>query len=143
MDILGSNIFDQMARLQEGLNEFASRVEVGFPDRAEDDLWRPPVDIFEREEELVLSMDLPGLDREDIELRVDGASLTIEGEREPREEGTCVRRERPAGRFRRSFRLAAPVDTSQVKASYRDGVLEIRLPKVSPPHPVRLEIESG
>ncbi len=143
MDILGSNIFDQMARLHEGLSDLASRMEGGRPGPGEDDLWRPAVDILESEDEFVLAIDLPGLDRDDIELRVDAASLTIEGERKPRAEGNLLRRERPVGRFRRSFRLAVPVDTARVSAGYRNGVLEVRLPKVPPPRPVRPEIESG
>jgi HSP20 family protein len=144
MEILGSDIFEQMARLQRELNELAFGVRASVFGAGEEELWRPPVDIREREDALVLVMDLPGLSREDIDLRVDGLALTIEGERKPKDDdGRSVRVERPVGKFRRSFRLGAPVDPSGVKASYRDGVLEVRLPKVGPSEPVRLEVEPG
>ncbi len=144
MEILGSDVFEQMARLQRELAELASGVRASVFGTGEEELWRPPVDIREREDGLVLVMDLPGLSREDIDVRVDGFALTIEGERKAGDDdGRSVRVERPLGRFRRSFRLGAPVDPSGVKASYRDGVLEVRIPKVGPPEPVRLEVESG
>jgi HSP20 family protein len=144
MEILRPDIFEQMTRLQRELDDLASGVRATVFAGGEEGFWRPPVDIGEQEEALVLTVDLPGLSRDEIDLRVDGLTLTIEGERKAGDEaGASIRRERPMGKFRRSFRLGAPVDASGVKASYREGVLELRLPKVGPPAPVRLEIESG
>ena len=143
MEIPGPDIFEQMARLQRELDDLASGVRASVFAPGDEGSWRPSVDIREQEQALVLTADLPGLSRDDIDLRVDGLTLTIEGERKPKEEGgSSIRRERPMGRFRRSFRLGVPVDASGVKASYRDGVLEVWLPKIGPPSPVRLEIES-
>ncbi|MEZ5293013.1 MAG: Hsp20/alpha crystallin family protein [Vicinamibacterales bacterium] len=94
--------------------------------------WVPPVDIYEAADKtLVLKAELPETRREDIAVTVERGTLTISGERawpaDVAREG--VRRvERPYGRFTRRFALPGSVDTGQVAADYRDGVLTVRLP---------------
>jgi len=80
----------------------------------------PPADIFETEDELVVTADLPGVDLKNIDLRVENNILTIAGERKPQEtpkNGNVHRVERLYGAFARSFTLSTPVDTEGVKAS--------------------------
>ena len=109
----------------------------------QDDVWAPAVDIYEREDSLVLLVDLPGLERDDIDLQVEANALTIHGERSRTAPVGGIRLERPAGRFRRSFRIGIPIDPAGVRASYRAGVLEVRLPKAAPTGPARVTIEAG
>ena len=104
--------------------------------------WAPPVDIHERDDALVLLVDLPGLSREEIDLRVDGETLTLQGERTRMEGVSNVRLERPVGRFRRSFRIGVPIDPAGVQARHRDGVLTISIPKATPRHPQSVRIEA-
>ena len=138
MESLGSDIFGHMARLERELGDLAA----GVSPSQEEGEWRPPVDIYERDDALVLVMDLPGVRKEDIDLQVDGATLTVQGEKTRQLADTrSLRLERPVGRFRRSFRMGAPIDPARVKASYRNGVLEIVLPKAASPGPVRLHID--
>jgi HSP20 family protein len=141
MEILGSDIFEQMRRLQQELGQLAGQSRTA-PAPAEDEFWRPPVDICEQDDSLLLIVDLPGVRKEDIDLQVDGDTLTLQGQRAAAAETVrLLRRERPAGHFRRAFRITIPISPSGVTASYRDGVLKINLPKVSASEPVRIQVE--
>ena len=135
------DIFRDISRLRGDLDRLTDPL-ILRPDAGErEDLWAPAVDIHERDDCLVLLVDLPGLSREDVEVHVDAATLTLEGER-PRSEGvSSIRLERPAGRFRRSFRIGVPIDPQGVRASYRDGVLEISIPRVTPSSPSRVHVD--
>ncbi|UCC68239.1 MAG: Hsp20/alpha crystallin family protein [Armatimonadota bacterium] len=137
------DIFGQAGPLRLELERFASEL---LPDRArpdEESPWAPPVDIYERDDSLVLLMDLPGITREDIDLQVDSNTLTVQGERPGEAAAATIRRERRSGRFRRSFRLGLPIDPAKVRASYRAGVLEITLPKAASRGPARVPIDTG
>jgi HSP20 family protein len=95
--------------------------------------WAPGVDIFETEEDLVVSADLPGLNEKDIHLSITGDMLTIKGKRQWSPEVTqdsFYRGERRLGKFERTVPLPIPVQSDQVKARYREGVLTVKLPKV-------------
>jgi HSP20 family protein len=94
--------------------------------------WAPAVDIFETGDRIVLRADLPGMEQNDIELRVDDNILTLRGER--RAPGDVKpedlhRAERPYGPFVRSFSLPINVDQSGIRAVQKNGVLEVVLPK--------------
>jgi HSP20 family protein len=92
----------------------------------------PVVDIEETPEQFVLRMDLPGVAQKDVKVHVMGDTLTIRGERRQsgtEKDGNWLRCERSHGVFERAFTLGAPVRADQVKASYRDGVLEVSVPK--------------
>lgn len=137
-----SDIFRHMERLRSEIEELASAgARLGSQQPGTDDLWAPAVDIRETEESLLLTVDLPGVARESIDLEVDADSLTLQGERVCESSGRGVRLERPAGRFRRSFRIGVPIDPTRVEAKYRDGVLAINLPKVSRRGPTQLRID--
>lgn len=94
--------------------------------------WRPDADIIEQEDAYLVRLDLPGIRREDLTVEVQEDRLIISGERqgEVREErDQYIRAERYAGRFRRVLPLPADADADQVRASLRNGVLEVRIPK--------------
>lgn len=108
--------------------------------------WIPPVDIFEKDENLMLRAELPGIKKEDIELRVENGVLTLQGERRRGEEvaeGNLHRSERIFGSFTRSFTLPTTVDAARIVANYRDGVLEVTLPKSEASKPKRVEIHAA
>ncbi len=124
----------------------------GFPDLFplprffEQGFWQPSVDLAERAGEFIVRANLPGMKREDIELTVEENSLTLQGEiqeEKTAEDERFYRRERRRGSFIRRIPLRVPVRTEAVTATFNNGVLEVRLPKVEPaiPRGRRVEIE--
>ncbi len=94
--------------------------------------WLPPVDIYENENAFVATADLPGLEKNDIEVSLEDNVLTVSGERnyaKNGEEGSFRRIERAYGTFRRSFTLPTGVDAAKVEARFENGVLTLTLPK--------------
>ncbi len=109
-------------------------------------IWSPPVDMYETRNEVVVSAELPGLSEKDIRVSVMGDLLTIQGERQSNtdvEDRGHYRRERWFGKFERTLSLPVPVETGQVKATYRDGVLTVKLPKVEEIKPKEIKIEAA
>jgi HSP20 family protein len=107
--------------------------------------WVPPMDLVEAEDHFVLKADLPGLAEADVNIEVQDGTLTISGERkaehEQREKG-WYRIERSFGTFSRSLTLPDGVDPNRIAASFRDGVLEVRIPKPEERKPRRISISS-
>jgi HSP20 family protein len=107
--------------------------------------WVPPVDLVEAEDHFVLKADLPGLTQDDVSIEVQDGTLSISGERkaehEQRERG-WYRIERAFGSFSRSLTLPDGVDPNGIKAEFRDGVLEVRIPKPEERKPRRIEIRA-
>jgi HSP20 family protein len=106
-------------------------------------VWSPAVDVAETQDGIVLRAELPGMRQEDIDIELTGDTLTLRGERkfENREQReNFVRVERSYGRFQRSFTLGVPVQHDQVRANYRDGVLEIVLPKSEATRPRKVQV---
>jgi HSP20 family protein len=94
--------------------------------------WSPAVDMIDRKDEIVLRADLPGLDQKDIQVNVDNGTLTIrgnrQGEREAKEEDYyCC--ERWAGSFSRTMTLPPGIDPDKINATFKNGVLEVHVPK--------------
>ena len=106
----------------------------------------PPVDVVETPEAYVFLADLPGVDAKAVKLSVTGDTLTFKGERKREAkstEGAQHRFERAYGEFERSFKLGTPVRPDQVKASFKNGVLEIRVPKADEARAREVEIQVG
>lgn len=106
----------------------------------------PAVDVEETPDAYLFKVDLPGVGSKDVKVTVNGDTLTLRGERKREEkklEGTLHRIERSYGTFERSFTLGMPVRPDQVKASYRDGVLEIQVPKAEEARPREIEVQVG
>lgn len=106
--------------------------------------WTPAVNVEEREDELLLTAEVPGMSAESIEIEVENNLLTIRGEKaEERQEGDGSKyhvRERRQGSFRRSFTLPRTVRADQISADHRDGVLTIRMPKAPEAKSRKIEI---
>jgi len=106
----------------------------------------PAVDVEETPEAYLFHADLPGVDSKDVKVTVTGDTLTLRGERkreEKKNEGSLHRIERSYGSFERSFTLGVPVRPDQVKATYKDGVLEIRVPKAEEARSREVEVQVG
>lgn len=108
--------------------------------------WSPAVDIVETENDIVLKADLPGIDPKDVDVQVQNGTLTLKGERKFEsdvKEDNFRRIERVYGSFLRSFALPQTVDADNVAAEYRDGVLEVRLPKrpEAKPKPIKVAVK--
>jgi HSP20 family protein len=108
--------------------------------------WIPPMDLVETEDHLVLRADLPGVERDDIEIEVKEGLLTISGERRSRHEDKREgfhRVERSFGRFSRSLELPKGIEVKSIEAAFDKGVLEVRMPKPAERKPHRIEIQGG
>ena len=105
--------------------------------------WAPAVDIFENENDIVLKAELPGVDPNDVEIKVEDSTLYLKGERkfekEVKEEN-YHRVERSYGSFARSFSLPNSIDAEKVKAEYKDGLLTLTLPKREEAKPKTIKI---
>lgn len=132
------DIQTEMNRLFDAF--FGRPVRVGAMDR----MWAPVVDLYETKDELVVSAELPGVKEKEIQVTITDDLLTIRGERsrdrEVKEEN-CHRVERVFGKFERHIPLSMPVQSDKVKARYRDGVLEIHLPKTEEVKPKEIKID--
>jgi HSP20 family protein len=131
---------DRMNRLFEDVTERRTRVDAETGDDIETAEWYPTADIYDREGEYLIALDLPGIDRSALELTIDDNHLTIKGTR-ALAETSSARTERPTGRFLRSFSVPGSVDQKDIHAAYKDGVLEVRLPKRKEETAKRIEIK--
>jgi HSP20 family protein len=98
----------------------------------DESVWMPAIDVREGDDEIVVSADLPGLTKEDIEVTVEANRLTVSGERkwdEETREDRYHRIERAYGKFSRTLTLPSAVEAEKVKASFKDGILNVAIPK--------------
>jgi len=106
--------------------------------------WSPAVDIFDKGGEVVIYAELPGIKKEDIDVRVENNVLTLRGKKERteevKEEG-YFRAERTYGSFSRSFSLPSTVEVGKIAADYKDGILTLRLPKAEEAKPRQIEVK--
>lgn len=105
--------------------------------------WVPPVDVAETQEKILVRAEVPGMKQNDIQIEFENGLLTIRGERtiEKADNVTWHRVERTYGNFSRSFTLPRTVDPEKITASYRDGILEIEVPKREEAKPKQIRIE--
>ncbi len=106
--------------------------------------WAPVLDVCETKDDLVLSFDLPGVAEKDVSLSMTGDLLTVKGERgfdRDFKDENIHQIERVYGKFERSVQLPMPVQAEKVKATYRDGVLAVKLPKAEEVKPKAIKID--
>lgn len=129
MDNFRVDIEKQLSKLGRDIQQFVERV-VPLVDEGQD--FTPACDIIENDSEFDIRVDLPGMNKEEIDLKITNHVLTVQGERETVEgkEPRYVRRERKTGSFSRSFVLPEDVDTDRIKARFEDGVLSVDVPKL-------------
>ena len=119
---------DRMNRLFEDATQRRTQADGGAGDEFERVDWTPAADIYETDSGYVIAIDLPGIDREALEIDIDDNRLVVKGTRLIRE-SKQHRSERPRGKFLRTFSVPASVDQAKIRAEFKDGVLQITLPK--------------
>ncbi|HXG68183.1 MAG TPA: Hsp20/alpha crystallin family protein [Blastocatellia bacterium] len=136
--------FRELTSMQNRINEL---FRGAFPTFGEQALttgsWTPAVDIYESPEAVELLVDLPGVDKKDIQVHMESNVLTISGERRLTHDDNrdgYHRVECNYGAFMRSFTIPANVDTNKINAEYRDGVLRLTLPKKPEAQPKQIKI---
>ena len=121
-----------------------NRMFADFYGQSSGQAWVPAVDVFESDDrEFVIKAELPDMKREDIGVTFEDGTLTLKGERKAEHETSRHRFHRlepQYGAFSRSFTLPASVDGSRISASYKDGVLTVRLPQRDEAKPKQIEI---
>ncbi|HEY7636335.1 MAG TPA: Hsp20/alpha crystallin family protein [Gemmatimonadales bacterium] len=137
-----------LATVREEFDRFFDRMWntglFGPPPRAFEAMWAPSLDFSENEKEYIVRLEIPGIPKEDLDINLEGQTLTVSGRRDfEKEEKTeeYFWREREAGRFVRTVQLPAAVDKSKVAATYQDGIMTVRLPKAEPTAKTRIQIK--
>lgn len=129
---------DRMNRLFEDATQRRSQTEAD--DQFERADWTPAADIYENESAYLIALDLPGIDREALEIDVEDNRLLVRGTRTI-SESKQHRIERPRGKFLRTFSVPGSVDQSKIGAEFKDGVLHVRLPKRTEQKPKKIDIK--
>jgi len=139
------NPLREMDEIHNRLSDAFFRSPVGNGHSYES-VWTPVADVIEEEKEYHIVLELPGLSKKDIEVKLDGDWLHISGERRPLEE-TETRRynrvERAYGRFVRRFSMPEDADPSKITAEFRDGLLQVTLAKRKEAQPKLIDIKVG
>ena len=142
--------FRDLLSIQEEMNQLFNRA-YGQPSQGQSGestgrLWAPALDISERKDAYVVTVELPGLKPEDLDITMEDGLLTIQGERQFTSESSeqqLHRVERRYGAFRRSITLPSQVKADAIEASFDNGVLQITVPKAEEAKPKRIEVRSG
>ena len=132
------NLFNQF---NDEVNRYFSMTRAGAANQEHD--WMPAVDIREEANRYLLTADIPGVDRENVEITLEEEVLTVKGERSTETDDSGEgyrRRERTYGTFMRQFTLPETVDTGSISATVKDGVLEIEIPKQDKPEPRKITV---
>ena len=130
---------DRMNRLFEDASQRRAS-EAKPSDEVEAADWYPAADVYENDGEYTVAVDLPGIDRATLDISVDDNRLTIKGNRAG-QDTTRHRAECPRGKFLKTFSVPAAVDQNDIKAEYKDGVLQVHLPKCPERKAQRVEIK--
>lgn len=135
--------FDMLADLHGDINRlFSSSLRRGSQENISS--FAPSLELREEDDRFVLHADVPGIDKKDIDISVIGNTLTIKGERKAEErhkEKGYYYSERVFGTFHRSIELPTEVDADKVTASYKDGVLEVAVPKSERAKPKQIKVD--
>jgi HSP20 family protein len=134
--------FNRLASLQDELNRL---FDFSLPSRDTGLFsgWSPALDLHDDKDSFVVKVELPGLKKEEIGISLHDGTLTVSGERKnefEKKEGQTFRSERYFGKFQRSVTLPVMVDAKGVKASYKDGILTVQLPKAEEAKPRQIEV---
>ena len=128
------------------LNRLRRELDQGFETSAPDASWTPAVNIHEEARQFTVRADLPGVKPADIEITAEKGVLSLKGTRnfeQKSDDGHYSRIERVNGKFVRTFTLPDNVQTDAIKAAFKDGVLELTIPKVAKAEPRRIEVQAA
>ena len=136
-------IWHEMNRLQRDINRLFGDY---FPGQIRTAPAYPPMNIWADENSALITAEIPGISKDDLEINVTGDTLTISGERKIDDlpEGAHYhRQERAYGKFNRSIQLPYTVDVQKVRATFKNGVLEIALPRVEAEKPKKVTVKAS
>ena len=145
MNLMRWDPYREVSSLQDRLNRaFGGRTE--RDDEMQLAAWAPPVDIAEEKDRILITAELPGFKENEIEIQTENGMLTLRGERkfEKETDGKSYHRvERSYGQFVRSFSLPNNVDREKIQATFKDGLLQVELPKREDAKPRTIRISGG
>lgn len=131
--------FDMLSDIQGDINRlFSNSIHRGHTD------FVPSLELHEEDDKFIVNMDTPGMERKDLDISVTGTTLAIKGERkaeEKKKEKGYYYSERRYGSFQRIVELPAEVDAEKITANYKDGVLEVTLPKSERAKPKQIKVD--
>jgi HSP20 family protein len=138
--------YGAVASLQDSINRL---FQDAFPRSLSDEdfalsAWKPVVDIFDKADAIVIHAELPGVTKDKVSIEIKENVLTLKGEREEVKEvneDKYFRKERSFGSFHRAFTLPSAINPDNIKASFKDGVLEIEIPKPEEQKPKQVQIK--
>ncbi len=147
MRLVKYNPYTEFDRFREPFNRLFTDVFTRNREDSDTELteWRPRFDIFETDDQLVFQAEIPGIPKEDVTVDVNDNILTIRGERKNgsgKKNGNYCRRERFYGKFQRSFALPENVNPESIRASQKNGVLDIYVPKPENKKPKRIQVKA-
>jgi len=128
------------------LNRLRRELDETFENPSREAAWSPAVDIHEEAKQFTVRADLPGVKPSDIEITAEKGVLSLRGARnfeQQSDDGHYSRVERVSGKFVRTFTLPENVQTDAIKAQFKDGVLELVIPKAAKPEPRRIEVQAA
>ena len=138
-------VFDELESIQENMNRLLAGPDAGQYVRRARAAY-PPLNIYTTAEGLVIDAEMPGVEPQDVEISVVGDELTLRGKvnaQEPAAGETVLRRERPAGEFQRTLQLPFRANTGGVKATFKNGLLRIAVPRSEEEKPRKIAIEAA
>ena len=133
--------------IRDEMNRLFDSFFTGWPERRKDLLaseWAPSIDVAETDEEIVVTAELPGVKQDEVDITITDDVLTLKGEKKEEKEvkeKNYHRVERSYGSFQRSISLPTGVKSDEAKASYKDGVLHITVPKAEEAKPKQIKID--
>ena len=133
---------DRMNRLFEDATQRRNQTDGSAGDEFERADWTPASDIYETDSGYLIALDLPGIDREALEIDINDNRLMVKGTRAIAE-SRQHRTERPRGKFLRTYSVPPSVDQGKIAGEYKDGVLQISLPKRTEQKPKKIDIKIG
>jgi len=136
----------EFTTFQNEVNRLFNGAGVAEPATTDKAVWVPPVDVLDSEAAIVVTLDVPGVSKDDISIELDGCELTVSGERVRAAgdgEASYQRTERRFGSFARTLRLADGVDEAAISADYAAGVLTVTIPKPEEQKPRKIEISGS
>ena len=145
MDLVRWEPFDGFTKMQSRINALFDEVfdRANGHSQAYSGVWGPPVDILESRDSYLIRAELPGMKKEGISVEFKEGALTLSGEKkfeEPAEGVTYHRSERASGKFARSFYLPQTIKQDGINATFRDGILEVHVPKADEAKPKQIAI---
>jgi HSP20 family protein len=135
--------FDRLASFRDEINRLFDAGTAGAGESSFFSGWSPTLDMYDEKDRFLVSVELPGMKKDEINLSFQDGVLTVSGERKHEregQEGETFRSERYFGKFQRSVSLPASVDAAKIGTTYKDGVLMIELPKAEEAKPKQIQV---